>query len=153
MGELKRIHDVIITPLKRFPDERGAVMHMLKSTDESFQGFGEVYCSMVYPGVIKGWHFHTRVTRNYIVLSGMIRLVLSDMRDSSPSRGAVQEIYMGEQHYVRVTIPPQIWSSFKGIGLLPAWVVDIVDQPHDPAESLKMDIHDSSAPNCWANGI
>ena len=50
IGSTLRSIDNTIKKLKRFPDERGIVMHIMKSTDEEFKGFGEVYCSSIYPG-------------------------------------------------------------------------------------------------------
>jgi dTDP-4-dehydrorhamnose 3,5-epimerase len=64
------IEGVQVIPLRRIPDERGTVMHMLRSTDPHFTQFGEIYFSTVYPGVIKGWHRHREMTLNYACVSG-----------------------------------------------------------------------------------
>jgi dTDP-4-dehydrorhamnose 3,5-epimerase len=149
MTDKKNIDGVIIKELKRFPDERGTVMHVLKATEPEFKGFGEVYCSSVYPGVVKGWHIHSEITLNYVVLTGMIKFVLYDERKDSPTNGRVQEIYMGEQNYVRVTVPPGIWSGFKGIGAEPALVCNVIDKPHDPSEARRCDPHDNRIPYVW----
>jgi dTDP-4-dehydrorhamnose 3,5-epimerase len=53
---VSRIDGLRVTPLCRIPDERGAVLHMLRADNEGFEGFGEIYFSMVYPGAIKAWH-------------------------------------------------------------------------------------------------
>ena len=37
------IEGVKITPLKQIFDERGKVMHMLRTDSEVFQQFGEIY--------------------------------------------------------------------------------------------------------------
>lgn len=147
MGNL--IDGVMITPLKQFPDNRGTVMHVMKATDTGFKGFGEVYCSTVYPGVIKGWHLHRKITLNYVVLSGMITFVLYDEREASPTKGAIQEIVMGDRNYVRVTVPPGIWSGFKCIGTEPAMVCNVIDLPHDPSEAQRCDPHDNHIPYDW----
>ena len=84
------IQGVSIHPLKQIPDERGKVMHMLRRDDPWFEKFGEIYFSVVYPGVIKGWHLHKVMVLNYAVVSGAIKLVLYDDRDGSPSKGEVQ---------------------------------------------------------------
>ena len=81
------IQGVSVHPLRRIPDERGMVMHMLRRDDSWFQEFGEVYFSTVYPGAIKGWHLHQRITLNYAVVSGMIKLVLYDDREESSTKG------------------------------------------------------------------
>jgi len=143
------IKDVIITPLKRFPDERGTVMHMMKATDPDFKSFAEVYASTINPGAVKGWHFHTLKTRSYVVLAGMIKLVLYDEREGSATRNVLQEVFLGDDNYVRVTIPPGIWSGFKGISQGPAIVCDIVDHGQDPEESRRLDPHHSRIPYKW----
>ena len=74
------INDVIITKLKKIPDERGTILHMLRNDSPHFDKFGEIYFSTAYPGVIKGWHEHTKQTQNYAVVTGMIKLVLIDNR-------------------------------------------------------------------------
>ena len=74
------IDGVIITDLKKIPDERGAIFHMLKKNDKHFIEFGEIYFSIAYPGIIKGWHEHKKQIQNYAVVEGMIKLVLFDNR-------------------------------------------------------------------------
>jgi dTDP-4-dehydrorhamnose 3,5-epimerase len=74
------IHDVVVVPLRRIPDERGTIMHMLRATDPHFIRFGEIYFTTVYPGVVKGWHKHREMTLNYACVSGRIKLVLFDAR-------------------------------------------------------------------------
>ncbi len=149
MGQLKLIHDVVITPLKRFSDERGMVMHIMKSSDAQFKGFGEVYCSTINPGVIKGWHFHEKITLNYVVLKGMIRFVLYDSREDSPSKNTVQEILLGDENYIRVTVPPGIWSAFKCLGTESAMVCNLIDLPHDDSETKRCDPFDKNIPYIW----
>ena len=144
------IDGVIVTPLKRICDDRGRIMHMLKSTDEGFEAFGEVYCSTVYPGVVKGWHIHKKVTLNYVVVKGMIKYVLYDDRPDSPTKGETQVICMGEHNYVRVTVPPMIWNGFMGLGTEEAMVVNTTDLPHDPTEADRCDPHDNHIPYEWA---
>ena len=49
------IEGVQVVPLRRIPDERGTVMHMLKRGDPHFKEFGEIYFSTIYQGVVKGY--------------------------------------------------------------------------------------------------
>ena len=72
------IEGVEIKLLKKIPDERGTILHMMRSDEEIFSGFGEIYFSTIYPNVIKGWHIHEKMTLNYAVIDGMIKLVLYD---------------------------------------------------------------------------
>lgn len=143
------IDHVEIRPLRQIADERGKVMQMLRCDDPWFQKFGEIYFSVVYPGVIKGWHLHERMALNYCVVTGMIKLVLYDDRDGSPTRGALQEIFTGEDSYALITIPPGIWNGFKGIGVKPAIVANCATEPHDPTEMRRLDPFDSRIPYNW----
>lgn len=143
------IEGVSVRPLKQILDERGKVMHMLRSVDPEFKGFGEVYFSSVFPGVIKGWHLHLRMTLNYAVPVGLIKLVLYDERPQSATRGELMEIFTGSECYHLIRIPPGVWNGFKGLGHLPSLVANCSDIPHDPAEISRRDPLDPSIPYKW----
>lgn len=144
------IAGVKITPLRQFLDERGKVMHMLKVGDPAFQQFGEIYFSCVYPGAIKGWHIHKEMTLNCAVLHGHIKFVLYDERLTSPTRGEVQEIFLGPDNYCLATIPPMVWHGFKGIGNETAVIANCASIPHSPDEIDRRDPFDPSIPYNWA---
>ncbi len=145
------IHEVTIKPLRKIPDERGTIMKMQESSDAEFKGFGEVYFSAVYPGVVKGWHMHPHTWLNYCVVSGMIKLVLFDGRQHSPTRGEVQEVFMGDEHYCLVQIPPGVWNGFKGIGQAEAVVCDLTDKTHADDAIERLDPHDNDViPYDWS---
>ena len=113
---MSKIQDVIIVKKNIIPDERGSIMHMIKKTDSEFIKFGEVYFSTAYPGVIKGWHLHTRQTQNYVVVDGMIKLVLLDKRKGSNTYELLEEHYLGELNYSLCQIPPGVANGYKVIG-------------------------------------
>ena len=143
------IKGVAVHPLPRIPDERGMVMHMLRADAPHFERFGEIYFSTVYPNVVKGWHLHRRMTLNYAVVSGMIKLVLYDDREDSPTRSELMELFVGEQNYVLVTVPPLVWNGFKGVGTAPAIVANCATVPHDPAEIERLDPWSPRIPYSW----
>jgi dTDP-4-dehydrorhamnose 3,5-epimerase len=143
------IEGVRITPLRQIPDERGTVMHMLRADDPHFDRFGEIYFSTVYHGVIKGWHLHERMTINYAVPVGAIKLVLFDDRKDSKTRGEVQEVFVGEGNYSLVTVPPFVWNGFKGIAAPYSVVANCATIPHDPAEIVRLDPFSSKIPYDW----
>lgn len=147
---MTEIEGIRITPLQRFPDERGAVMHMLRSDGPIFETFGEIYFSMVYPGAIKGWHKHLEMTLNYAVPVGMIKLVCYDDREDSSTKGNLFEAFVGDLNYVLVTIPPLVWNGFKGLGSAPALVANCATIPHSPDEIVRLDPFSSDIPYDWS---
>lgn len=143
------IEGVKLTPLKQILDERGKVMHMLRSDAEGFKSFGEIYFSCVYPGAIKGWHIHKEMILNYAVPHGDIKFVLYDDRPNSKTKGEVQEIFLGPTNYMLVTVPPMVWNGFKGIGTEMAIVANCASIAHYPDEISRKDPFDPSIPYNW----
>jgi dTDP-4-dehydrorhamnose 3,5-epimerase len=143
------IEGVLVKPLRQILDERGKVMHMLRNDDPDFLGFGEIYFSSVYPGVIKGWHLHKKMVLNYAVPCGTIKLVLYDDRISSNTRGEIQEVFLGPENYCLVQIPPLVWNGFKGIGSTTSIVANCSTIPHDPTEIDRRDPYDPTIPYKW----
>lgn len=144
------IAGVKISPLRQIPDERGRIMHMLKTTDSHFERFGEIYFSTVFPGVVKGWHVHKEMTLNYAVPVGNIKLVLYDARENSPTKGEVQEIFMDAGNYCLVTVPPGVVNGFKGVGTGEAIVANCATLPHDPSEIIRIDPATKDIPYDWS---
>lgn len=143
------IDGVQVHPLEQIPDERGKVMHMLRCDDPHFEKFGEIYFATVYPGVIKGWHRHQEMTLNYACIVGMIKLVLYDGREWSPTYEELQELFIGESNYVLVRIPPGVWNGFKGIGSKAAIVANCATLPHSPDEIARASPFSHFIPYDW----
>jgi dTDP-4-dehydrorhamnose 3,5-epimerase len=144
------IDGVLVFPLQQIPDERGKIMHMLRCDDPHFEEFGEIYFSVIFPNVVKGWHLHKRMILNYACITGTIKLVLYDDREGSPTCGELQELFIGDSNYVLVRIPAGVWNGFKGIGTIPAIVANCATLPHDPQEIVRMDPFENHIPYDWS---
>jgi dTDP-4-dehydrorhamnose 3,5-epimerase len=143
------IAGVQVVPLERRPDERGTIFPMLKATDLHFVRFGEIYFSTVYPGVIKGWHRHRDMTLSYACIFGRIKLVLYDERDGSRTQGQLMELFLGQDNYALVVIPPEVWNGFKGMSDPYAIVANCCTHPHDPTRSTRLDPLQNHIPYDW----
>ena len=144
------IDGVKIIPLRQIVDERGKIMHMLKSTDEHFIDFGEIYFSCAWPGTIKAWHIHKSMTVNNAVIQGRAKLVLYDLRAGSRTEGELQEVFLGEDNYVLVQIPPGIANGYKAYGDSLVILANAATEPHDPEEIVRMDPFTPDIPYDWA---
>ncbi len=145
------IHGVQVKKLKFVPDERGTVMEILRSDDEVFRKFGQVYLSTVYPGVVKGWHFHKQQTDNLCIIKGMAKVVVYDDRPNSPTRGEVQEFFLGEQNPLLLVIPPNVLHGMKGIGTEPAYMINCPTEPynHEQPDEFRRPWNDPAIPYNW----
>jgi len=148
---MAEINGVKVISLKRIPDERGTIYHMLRSSDEHFTKFGEIYFSKIYKGAVKGWHIHKLLTLNYCVISGMIKLVLFDSREDSPTRGNLMELFIGEDNYCLVQIPAGVTNGHKGLTDT-AMLASAPDIPYDRLpkdEMTRIDPHHNDIPYNW----
>lgn len=122
-------NEIITTPLKQVIVEGGNVLHALKNTDNGYNGFGEAYFSWIEHGSIKAWKRHMRMTMNLIVPVGNVQFVFI----TEEGNLLVREI-IGENNYVRITIPPGIWFGFKGEYAPKSLVLNLASITHDPDE-------------------
>jgi dTDP-4-dehydrorhamnose 3,5-epimerase len=143
------IDGVSVIPLRRIPDERGTVQHMLKRSDPHFNAFGEIYFTTIYRGIVKGWHRHREMTLNYAVPSGRIKLVLFDERDRSSTAGETMEIFLGPDNYSLAIIPPGVWNGFKGMDDVSV-VANCCTHEHDPSRSDRLDPFENHIPYDWS---
>jgi len=145
-----KIDGVIIQPLKKIPDERGTIMHGVRR-DTILNDFGEVYFKKLYYDVVNGWHVHDSLILNYICVVGMIKLVLYDLRPESPTRGTIEELFIGDDNYCLAHIPPGIANGSKGMTRPFSLMVNIASEPHNPdLKYLRIDPHSDEIPYDWA---
>ena len=146
------IDGVIIKKLKVMPDERGRLMEILRADDESFEKFGQVYMTTAYPGVVKGWHYHKKQADNMAVVKGMMKIVLYDGREKSPTFREIMEIFAGVHNPVLVHIPPLVYHGFKCISEEDAIVVNTTTDVYDykNPDEFRLPAHGSEIPYDWS---
>ena len=146
------IQGVRTKSLKVIPDERGRVMEILRADDELFLKFGQVYISTTYPQVVKAWHYHKVQTDNIVAVQGMLKLVLYDARENSPSKGEVNEFIMGVHNPILVQVPHGVYHGWKCISKEEAIVVNIPTEVyayHAPDE-YRLPPHGKDVPYDWS---
>jgi len=145
------IEGVRTKALRLIPDERGWLMEILRHDDDVFQAFGQVYCSATYPGVVKAWHFHEKQVDNFACVAGMVKLVLVDTREGSPTQGAVNEFFIGAQHPLLVRIPSGVYHGWKCISAEPSLVINVPTEPynHTAPDEYRLEPH-GTLPYDWS---
>ena len=146
---MKLISGVKIVDLDQIKDERGKVMHMLKSSDKHFLGFGEIYFSTAWPGSIKAWHVHKKMTLNNVVISGNAKLVVYDIREQSKTYKLINEFFIGEDNYKLIQIPPGLANGYKAYGDKQCILANCSTHPHEKKEILYIDPNNNSIPYNW----
>jgi dTDP-4-dehydrorhamnose 3,5-epimerase len=146
------IEGVVVKKLRLIPDERGRLMEILRSDDELFIKFGQVYMTTAYPGVVKGWHYHKKQVDNMTVVRGMMKIVLYDSREDSPTFREVNEFFIGEHNPLLIKIPPSVMHGFKCISEQEAIAVNCPTEVYnyDNPDEFRVDPHDNDIPYDWS---
>ncbi len=146
------IDGVIVKQLRVIPDERGWLMEIIRRDDPFFRQFGQTYITAVYPGVVKGWHWHKLQTDHFCVIKGMIKTVLYDRRAGSPTEGEINEFFMGERNPIVVTIPSGVLHGMKGMGTETGILLNLVTEPYNYGEpdEYRVDPHGGEVPYDWS---
>ncbi len=146
------IEGVVVKKLRLIPDERGRLMEILRNDDELFIKFGQVYMTTAYPGVVKGWHYHKKQVDNMAVIRGMMKVVLYDGREDSPTFKEVNEFFMGEHNPLLIKIPPLVMHGFKCVSAEAAIAVNCPTEVYnyDNPDEFRVDPHNNDIPYNWS---
>ena len=134
------------------PDERGRLMEILRCDEEMFENFGQVYMTTAYPGVVKAWHYHKLQIDHFAAVKGMMKVVLYDGREGSPTQGEINEFFIGEHKPLLIQIPKGVYHGFKCISETEAIVVNIPTMPYNCNEpdEYRVDPHSGEIPYDWS---
>ena len=146
------IQGVVVKKLNPIPDERGRVMEILRTDDKIFKKFGQVYITTAYPGAVKAWHYHKKQTDFFTVLSGMVKLVLYDPRKGSPTKGEINEFFLGVHNTTLVSIPADIYHGFKCIGETEAIMLNCPTESYNSRkpDEYRLPAHTKKIPYDWS---
>ena len=128
------IQGVEVKQLTRNADERGFLMEIMRKDDPIFTKFGQCYVSMNYPGVVRAWHYHQKQDDFFVVVKGMIKVGLYDMREGSPTRGEVSEYYLGDNNNIVLKIPVGVAHGYKPVGVEPSLLVNFPSEMYNREE-------------------
>lgn len=145
------IAGVEVKHLVRHADDRGFLMEILRSDEPFFQHFGQTYVSLNYPGVIRAWHWHEHQDDNFCCLQGMIQVPLYDRREDSPTRGELNEFFLGDHNPIVLRIPRGVAHGYKTIGVVPSLLLNLPTRPfdRDHPDELRLPWNTEQIPYNW----
>ncbi|TAN62510.1 dTDP-4-dehydrorhamnose 3,5-epimerase [bacterium] len=145
------IQGVKIKKLRLFTDERGRLMELLRSDDDIFRKFGQVYFTTAYPGVAKAWHFHKKQDDHFACIKGRMRLALYDLRPKSKTRGEINEFELGLDNPLLVKIPRNVYHGFKCVSNDEAIVINVptLSYNYKKPDEYRIDAYDNNIPYDW----
>ena len=148
------IHGVQVKRLRLIPDDRGRLMEILRSDEEIFERFGQVYITTAYPGKIKAWHYHKRQDDHFTCISGTMQLALYDARKDSPTYKEVNDFIINLDNPILVKIPKHVYHGFKCVGNKEAIVINVPTLPynHKDPDEYRLDAFENEISYDWKKG-
>ena len=145
------IDGIRIKQLKVIPDERGRLMEILRNDDDLFERFGQVYVTTTYPEVVKAWHLHRNQTDNITCVQGMIKLVIYDPREESPTFQEINQFYLGVHNPILVQIPSNLYHGWMCVSPEEAVIVNLPTEVYNYQEpdEARLDPHENDIPYDW----
>ncbi|RBP39653.1 dTDP-4-dehydrorhamnose 3,5-epimerase [Roseimicrobium gellanilyticum] len=99
------------------PDERGTVCEVF-NPEWSFHPDPLVYVYQVTirPGQVKGWVVHRLQDDRLFLSQGTMKAVLFDDRESSPTYGLVNEVFLDQHNRGLLVIPAGVYHAIQNVG-------------------------------------
>lgn len=91
----------------------------------------QVFQVVLDSGGISAWHAHERTIDRLFVSRGLVRIVLYDSREDSPTRGLINEFRFGTVRPALVCVPPQVWHGIQNVATTESMVLNLVDRAYD----------------------
>ena len=81
----------------------------------------------------------------------MIKLALYDPRPDSPTKGEVNQFYLGIHHPLLIQIPPGVYHGWMCVSQEEAVVVNIPTEVYnyDSPDEYRLDPHENEIPYEW----
>ncbi len=147
------IAGVRVQPLALYPDDRGYFLEVQRIGHGLAAGFpaatSQVSAALNFAGTIKAFHYHLHQTDCWTPVTGMLQVVLVDLRLGSSTFGRRNTIYVGALRPWQILIPPGVGHGYKVIGEGNALLVYMTDRFYDPQDEGRIPYNDPSIHYDW----
>lgn len=131
-SSLRLIDGVSVHEVLNVPKQNGYLTEVFRA--EWMRGTNatvdQIFQVVLAPGAISAWHAHERTLDRLFVNHGMVRIVLYDARDDSPTRGMLNELRFGTVRPALIVIPAQVWHGIQNLAGTESSVLNIVDRAY-----------------------
>ncbi|MCK9596960.1 dTDP-4-dehydrorhamnose 3,5-epimerase family protein [Candidatus Pacearchaeota archaeon] len=119
--------EIEIKNLKIFGDDKGYLFEGLRADDKLFNGeFGQCLISVLYPGVIKGLHKHSKQIDYTCCIKGNLKYVLVKEGENGIE---TKIITLGEKNPILIKTTPGLWHGYMALDK-EAIVLHVMNKPY-----------------------
>jgi dTDP-4-dehydrorhamnose 3,5-epimerase len=126
------IQGVIFRPTRPVAHDEGHVTEVAReSWSDLTAPLVQVHVTTTLPGRIRAWGLHLQGTDRLFVVSGLVRIVVFDGRNTSPTRGRFNVFTISEKNPGLLIVPPNLYHGWKNIGVTEAYIINMPDRMYD----------------------
>jgi dTDP-4-dehydrorhamnose 3,5-epimerase len=133
----EHIDGVAVREVKHVVTRNGLTTEVFRKDWELTREVMHVVHVLLRPETISAWHKHEHQTDHVFVVGGMLRIVLYDDRDGSPTHGKVDVFNVSHARPMLLVIPPGVWHGIQNVWHEPSMFVNYFDRAYsyeDPDE-------------------
>ena len=130
---IKMSKKVKVYKSKQVIDERGKIILFAKKNSKFLIKYNELYCSEIRMGKVKAWRKHKKNYSLFVLVKGKIKIVYQEKENK------FDEIILSEEQSKIVSLPPNIWYGFKGLGDTDSIISNITSKPYSESEIERLD--------------
>jgi dTDP-4-dehydrorhamnose 3,5-epimerase len=120
------IEGVLFRPARPVPHEDGYVTEVARANwDMLADPIVQVHITTTLPGRVRAWGLHQASTDRLFVVSGLVKIVIFDGRNGSPTHGRINEFTISERNPALVVIPPDLYHGWKNISTDEAIIINM----------------------------
>lgn len=118
-------------------DDRGFLIELLTTRDRLIEPIVHVYQVHARPGSLRAWIYHKKQSDRLCFTNGHFKVVLCDIREDSPTYGRINELFVGADNRLMVTISPLVAHAVQNLGTATSSFVNMPTRPYDHADPDK----------------
>lgn len=135
------IEGVVFRPTRPVPHDDGHVTEVARASwDVLSAPIVQVHTTTTLPGRVRAWGLHQLGTDRLFVVSGLVRIVVFDGRNGSPSQGRINVFTVSEKNPGLLIVPPNLYHGWKNIGTGEAIIINMPDRMYNYASPDALDL-------------
>ncbi|MGI9068217.1 MAG: dTDP-4-dehydrorhamnose 3,5-epimerase family protein [Pyrinomonadaceae bacterium] len=128
-------------PTRPVPHEDGHVAEVARATWDVLGGpIVQVHVTTTFPGRIRAWGLHQVSTDRLFVVDGLVKIVVFDGRNGSPTFGRINEFTVSAKNPGLLIIPSNLYHGWKNIDTTEAILINMPTQMynHEAPDALDL---------------
>jgi len=144
-----RIDGVAVRPAIVHSDARGTLTEVFSPAwDAADEPLVYIYQATIRPGQVKGWVVHLEQDDRLFFDAGTAKVVLYDARVGSPTKGMVNELFLGAAERALLRIPAGVFHAVANAGEAELRFLNLPTRPyrHDRPDKARLPLDTDAIP-------